>query len=308
MKKAFIFPGQASQYVGMGQDLYERFPLAQRIFDEANEIMGLDLKKICFAGPEEELKQTFITQPAIFVHSIAVFSILKDRNFLPDAVAGHSLGEYSALVAAGALSFEEGLRLVKKRGELMYEAGLQKSGSMAAIIGFTPQQVNDLCDQFKNDGILQAANFNSPGQIAISGDVDLVRKAVVRATEMGAMKATELVVSGAFHSPLMEYAQKGLQEALFNANLSDAQVALYSNVEAQAVQDKEKIRRLLFEQLTRPVLWHNLIENVIADGCNQFYEIGPGKVLKGLLKRINREAKCTEIGTVENIETLGDRV
>jgi [acyl-carrier-protein] S-malonyltransferase len=308
MKKAFIFPGQASQYVGMGKDLYEKYPIARNLFDRANEIMGMDLKKICFEGPEEELKKTNITQPAIYVHSVVVSEILKSFNKNPDGVAGHSLGEYSALTAAGSLCFEDGLRLVKKRGELMYEAGNNKPGTMAAIIGLTPEQVYQLCDRFKSEGILQPANFNSPGQIAISGDVELVRKAIVRAAEMGAMKATELVVSGAFHSPLMAEAQEGLKNALQKTQILNATVPLYSNVEAVAVQDSAKIGDLLFRQLTSPVLWQNLIENMIAEGFNKFYEIGPGKVLKGLLKRINREAKCYEIGTVENIETIGDWV
>jgi len=308
MKKAFIFPGQASQFVGMGKDLYDKFPAARNLFDQANEIMGLDLKSICFEGPEEELKKTNITQPAIYVHSVVVAEILKGMGKLPDAVAGHSLGEYSALASAGSLSFADGLRLVKKRGELMFEAGIKKPGTMAAIIGLTPQQVYDLCEEFKAEGVLQPANFNSPGQIAISGDIGLVRKAISRATEMGAMKATELVVSGAFHSPLMEDAQDGLKSALQSTPIHDAAVPLFSNVEAVAVQENQKIRDLLYRQLTRPVLWQNLIENMIASGFDQFYEIGPGKVLKGLLKRINRDVKCTEIGTVENIETLGDWV
>ena len=306
MKAAFVFPGQASQFVGMGKDLYDTYEIAHHIFDTANEIMGLDLRQICFEGPEDKLKQTYITQPAIFVHSVAVNSILKERGFIPQAVAGHSLGEYSALVSAEALSFEDGLKLVKERGRLMYEAGQKQPGTMAAIIGLAPEKVQELCDSLANQGIVQPANFNSPGQIAISGEVEVVRAAIDMATEMGAMKAIELVVSGAFHSPLMRAAQEGLQTALENTEFNDARVPLYSNVEAAAVQDKDKIRQLLIQQLTKPVLWQTIIENMIKDGCQPFYEIGPGRVLKGLQKRINRKMACNEVGTTENIENLGE--
>lgn len=306
MKQAFIFPGQASQYVGMGKDLYQRYETAKNIFNQAEEILGFNLKKICFEGPEEELKQTQITQPAIFVHSIAVLRILGEQGKVPLATAGHSLGEYSALVAAGSLTYEDGLRLVKKRAELMQQAGIEKPGTMAAVIGLSSEQVFELCEIVKEKGIIQAANFNAPGQIAVSGEKPAVQAAIIKAQEMGAMKAIELVVSGAFHSPLMESAQTGLAEALNRTEFKNAMVPLYSNVEAKAVRDKREIKNLLLKQLTSPVLWQQLIGNMIKDGYNQFYEIGPGKVLKGLQKRIDRSISCIEVGTSENLESWGE--
>ncbi len=308
MKAAFIFPGQASQFVGMGKDLYETFDIARRIFDSANEIMELDLKTICFEGPEEELKQTYITQPAIYVHSVAVFEILKEKGFKPSAAAGHSLGEYSALTAAGALSFEDGLKIVKERGRLMFKAGQEQPGTMAAIIGLAPEQVKDICTALAETGVVQPANFNSPGQIAISGEIAAVQAALLKAKEAGAKKAVELVVSGAFHSPLMQTAQDGLKSVLDTVQIHNPKIPVYSNVEAAPVQDGAKIRQLLVQQLTKPVLWQTIIENMIADGYQPFYEIGPGKVLKGLQKRINRQFQCTEIGTTETIESLGETI
>ncbi len=306
MKTAFIFPGQASQFVGMAKDLYETFELARSYFDRANEILGFDLKKVCFEGPEEELKKTYITQPAIFVHSVVVNELLKEKGMQPQGVAGHSLGEYSALVAAGSLSFEDGLKLVQKRGQLMYESGKNNPGTMAALIGLSEEQVNALCDELRSEGIIQPANFNSPGQIAISGEVAVIHKAIEKAKEMGAKKAVELVVSGAFHSPLMDEARAGLQEALEKTEIKAAQVPVYSNVTAQPVTAADKIRSLLYRQLTSPVLWQKSMENMIADGFERFYEIGPGKVLTGLLKRINRQVPCQPLGTVEQINATGE--
>lgn len=305
MKNAFIFPGQASQYVGMGKDLYDQFDLARNRFDQANDILGIDLKKVCFLGPEEELKKTFITQPAIFVHSVVMFELIRE-TLTAKGVAGHSLGEYSALVAAGALSFENGLNLVKVRSELMFEAGKTNPGTMGALIGLEPEKVNKLCAEMTAYGIIQPANFNSPGQIAISGEVEVIRKALVRAKEMGALKAVELEVSGAFHSPLMEGAREGLAKAIEQTEIKDADIAFYSNVSGQAVQEHTQIKELLLKQLTSPVKWQTIMENMVGDGFTHFYEIGPGKVLKGLLKRIDRSVPCTEVGTLENMNNLGD--
>ncbi len=304
-KIAFIFPGQASQYVGMMQDLYDRFDTARSLLNRADEILGYDLKQICFNGPEEELKQTNITQPAIFVHSVIVYELIKDRMPV-HGVAGHSLGEYSALVAAGALNFENGLELVKVRSRLMHEAGTKRPGGMGALIGLSPEQVKELCDSLSEEGILQPANFNSPGQIAISGETDMVQKGLEKAREMGAKKAVELVVSGAFHSPLMSDAQEGLANAIRATAIRDAAIPLYSNVTAEPVQSAEDIQNRLLEQLTHPVLWQNIIEQMIQDGFSSFYEVGPGKVLKGLLKRIDRSVPCTEIGMYEAVQHLGE--
>ena len=303
-KKAHIFPGQASQYVGMAKDLYEQSSEVKDLFDQANDILGLDLAHICFEGPEEELKQTRITQPAIFVHSVAVSRLLKDHGITPDAVAGHSLGEYSALVAAGALSFEDGLRLVKVRGELMQTAGEHKPGTMAAIIGLEPDQVRAVCDKAANAGNVCPANLNSPGQVAISGDIPAVTRAMEIAKEMGAKRALELVVSGAFHSPLMAFAEKGLAEALDKAEIKQASIPVYSNVTGKPNTDPDAIRELLFKQLTHPVRWVEIIENMISDGIDSFLEVGPGKVLSGLNKRINRDAECQAVGDMAGIESF----
>lgn len=303
-KKAFVFPGQGSQFVGMGKNIYNTYSEAKDIFERANEIMGINLTNICFEGPEDKLKQTQITQPAIYVHSMAIFEILKNKNYKPDAVAGHSLGEYSALVSAGALSFEAGLKLVKIRGALMQKAGIKNPGTMAALIGLNPGQVNDICASVNGVGIVCAANYNSPGQVAISGEIKAVHAAMEVAKERGARRVVELVVSGAFHSPLMQTAQEGLAKALSEINISDAKIPVYTNVSASATNAAEEIRDLLFKQLSHPVRWVEIIQNMIASGINAFYEVGPGKVLSGLIKRINGEVTGLAIGDCTDIEKL----
>ncbi|HTY38847.1 MAG TPA: ACP S-malonyltransferase [Bacteroidota bacterium] len=281
---AFVFPGQGSQYVGMGKDLYEQNAGARTLFDQADSILGFSLTKICFEGPDDELRQTKNTQPAIFLHSMVAAGLVQSGK--ASMAAGHSLGEYSALVYAGALTFEDALRLVRLRGELMQQAGIEKPGTMAAVVGLDPAAVGEVCCTAWDTGVVQAANFNSPGQIVISGSVEGVRKAMELAKARGAKLVKELPVSGAFHSPLMESAKEGLHTALEKILIRDAAIPVYANVTAKPVQKSEEIRRLLNDQLTSPVRWEETIRNMAADGADKFVEIGPGKVLQGLVKRI----------------------
>lgn len=290
---AYIFPGQGSQYVGMGKDLCEQFPEAKKYFDDADSVLGFALSKICFEGPEEELKQTKNTQPAIFLHSVALWNLLKRTD--ASMVAGHSLGEYSALVAAGAISFPDAIKLVRLRGELMQKAGEENPGTMAAIVGLDATVVGEVTCKAYEVGIVQAANFNSPGQIVISGSVIGVRKAMELAKERGAKLAKELVVSGAFHSPLMQSAKDSLKAALDAVTINDAKIPVYANVTAKPVQKANEIRNLLFEQVTSPVRWEETINNMSADGATKFIEIGPGKVLQGLVKRTVSNAEISGI-------------
>ncbi len=304
MKPAFIFPGQGSQYVGMGKDLYENYNEVKKIFDESEEILNFSLRKIAFEGPEEELKQTRYTQPAIFVHSLAIFALLKKRNIKPEAAAGHSLGEYSALVAVGAFSMEDGLKIVKLRGEQMQLAGEKNPGTMAAIIGLSREKVEDICYQASSIGIVKPANFNSHGQIVISGSIDGVHKAMQLAKENNARLVTELIVSGAFHSPLMGDALLGLTDALEKLRVKVPRIPVYTNVTAKPAKSAEEVKTLLKKQLQSPVLWEDIIQNMIRNGMDLFYEVGPGKVLQGLLKRINPHVQAIGVGKLADIEKL----
>ncbi len=299
-KKAFLFPGQGSQYIGMAKDLFEQSVEAKEMMKTADDALGIHLTYIMFNGPENELKQTEYTQPAIFLHSAILAGII--RTLQPDAAAGHSLGEYSALVSANAIQFYEAVKLVRVRGQAMQKAGKENPGTMAAIIGLEPSVVTECCSEASADGIVQPANFNSPGQIVISGSVEGVKKAMEICKLKGARLVKELVVSGAFHSPLMEPAKKILKDALENTPVYDARFPVYANVTAQATNEKNKIKDLLYRQLDSPVRWEETIQNMINNGIEEFYEIGPGKVLQGLVKRINPDVNCFGIDKYSDVE------
>lgn len=292
MSTAFLFPGQGSQFVGMGKGHYEANKEFAAYINQANDILGIDLKTILFEGPEEKLKQTEFTQPAIFLHSVALFKTL---NAKPDMVAGHSLGEFSALVACEAVSFADALKIVRRRGELMQAAGTSNPGTMAAIIGMEDEAVEKVCAEASKitSKEVVAANYNCPGQLVISGYVEAVEKAVELAKEKGARMAMLLPVSGAFHSSLMQPAYDGLKESLQNLEISTPVCPIYSNYTAQATTDVEEIRSNLLNQLLNPVRWTQTLLNMMEHGANSFVEVGPGQVLQGLVKRTNRKAEIS---------------
>ncbi|MEG8988274.1 ACP S-malonyltransferase [Ignavibacteria bacterium 4148-Me] len=299
-KKAFVFPGQGSQYVGMAKDIFENSIEAKEMIQTAEEATGIPLSQIMFYGPEEKLKQTDITQLSIFLHSAVLVSII--RTLQPDTVAGHSLGEYSALLTANSIQFYDAVKLVHARGQAMAQAGMEQKGTMAAIIGLSEEQLVKICNEASIEGIVQCANFNSPGQIVISGSVNGVKKAMELAKTAGAKLVKELVVSGAFHSQLMKSAQNNFSNSLNSTNFYDARIPVYANVTARPVQNKDEIKKLLFEQIVNPVRWQETILNMINDGVDEFYEIGPGKVLQGLIKRINPDVKIFGIDKYTEVE------
>jgi [acyl-carrier-protein] S-malonyltransferase len=299
-KKAFLFPGQGSQYIGMAKDLYENSVEAKEMIKTADDALGINLSSILFNGPEEVLKQTEFTQPAIFLHSVILASII--RTLQVEGAAGHSLGEYSALVAANAIQFYDAVKLVRERGKAMQQSGKENPGTMAAIVGLDLSIVDECCEEASSVGIVQAANLNSPGQIVISGSVDGVKKAMEICKAKGAKLAKELIVSGAFHSPLMLSAKEKLKNNLEITNIYDSRFPVYANVTARPVTKKEEIKNLLYEQVTSPVRWEETIENMIDDGFDEFYEVGPGKVLQGLVKRINPDVKTFGIDKYSDVE------
>ncbi|MFN4235041.1 MAG: ACP S-malonyltransferase [Bacteroidia bacterium] len=286
--KAYIFPGQGSQFPGMGKDLYENNLLAKELFEKANEILGFRITDIMFNGTEEELKQTKVTQPAIFLHSVILAKTLGD-SFKPDMVAGHSLGEFSALVGNGALSFEDGLKLVYQRALAMQKACEAIPSTMAAVLGMEDSKVEEICASI--DGIVVAANYNCPGQLVISGEIEAVNKACEALKAAGAKRALVLPVGGAFHSPLMEPARVELEAAINATHFSQPICPVYQNVTANAVSNPEEIKKNLIAQLTAPVRWTQSVKQMVADGATHFTEVGPGKVLQGLVKKIAPEAE-----------------
>ncbi|WP_431166843.1 ACP S-malonyltransferase [Tenacibaculum halocynthiae] len=283
--KAYIFPGQGAQFTGMGLDLYEKSPIAQDLFEKANNILGFSITDIMFEGDAEELKQTKVTQPAIFLHSVILAKVLGD-DFNPEMVAGHSLGELSALVANKVLSFEDGLKLVSKRALAMQKACEVQQSTMAAVLGLEDNVVEEVCEGI--DGVVVAANYNCPGQLVISGEVDAINKACDLLKEKGARRALVLPVGGGFHSPMMEPAREELAKAIEETEFNEPICPVYQNVVAKAVTNPDEIKENLILQLTAPVKWTQCIKAMIADGGSEFVEVGPGKVLQGLMRKIDR--------------------
>lgn len=292
--KAYIFPGQGSQFPGMGKDLFDKFEMAKEMFHVSDEILGFDLSTIIFKGSKEDLQQTRVTQPAIFLHSIITAKVM-GADFQPDAVAGHSLGEFSALTAAGVIDFESGLKLVSQRAEAMQKACNINKGTMAAILGMEDKKVDEICQQIS--GMVVAANYNCPGQLVISGSIDAIESACEDLKAAGAKRALILPVGGAFHSPLMEPARAELENAIDSTSFSDPLCPIYQNSPAIAVEDPIEIQKNLIAQLTAPVRWSQSINSMIESGITNFIEVGPGKVLQGLVRKISSEVSvsCAEI-------------
>jgi [acyl-carrier-protein] S-malonyltransferase len=313
MKTAFLFPGQGAQVVGMGADVAQASPIAAEVFEKANAIVGFDLRKICFEGPSKQLNTTTISQPAIFVTSAAILEVLKSNpstsGLKADVTAGLSLGEYTALYAAGVLSFKDALILVQKRGQAMQEAADATEGTMVSIIGLDEEKVRQLCAEAGEGELLVPVNFNCPGQIVISGSRMACERAEKLAPKYGAMKAIRLEVAGAFHTEMMTSAANALEKALSNCKISEPRdVRTIANITADYYTSADQIRTGLTKQLTSPILWQKCMERLLADGVEQFYEIGPGRVLTGLMKRINRKAEVINISNLQTVHEAGRQI
>ncbi len=309
MKTAFLFPGQGAQAVGMGAEIYQAFPAAAEIFEKANDITGMDLSGICFEGPAERLNSTTISQPAIFVTSAAILEVLRTEpatsDITADVTAGLSLGEYTALYAAGAIGFEDALVLVQKRGQAMQATADATEGTMVSIIGLDEEKVRELCVEASEGELLAPVNFNCPGQVALSGTVEACKRAEALAEKYGAIKAIRLEVAGAFHTEVMSSAAEALEEALSSCEIcAPSQTGIIANIDAGYYKTGEDIAEGLTKQLTSPILWQQCMERLLADGVEKFYEIGPGRVLTALMRRINRKTKVVNVSSLQAIRGL----
>jgi len=309
MKTAFLFPGQGAQAVGMGGDIIHTFPVAAKIFEEANEVVGFDLGRLCIEGPAEQLNSTIFSQPAIFTVSAALLEVFRTEastgGIHPDVTAGLSLGEYTALYAAGVMSFQDGLRLVHKRGRAMQAAADANEGAMLSIIGLDDEKIRWVCQEAGQGDLLEPVNFNCPGQVVVSGDKGACRRAKDLAVSSGAIKVVRLEVAGAFHTKMMDSAAAALAEALIDCKIAEpSQTKTVANIDGQYYQTAGQIKEGLVKQLTHPILWQQCMEKLIADGVETFYEIGPGRVLTGLMRRINRKANIVNINSAQAIKEL----